>query len=598
MRYNEDTIDRVKEGSDIVNVIGRHLELKRSGSSFKALCPFHQEKTPSFMVNPARQIFHCFGCDTGGDVIRFVMLYEGLPFVESLKKLAIQAGIELPESAAASGPGREKRDSLYTANRIAAEYYSEVLMKADEGEKAREYLKGRGIHSEVSRTFDIGYAPPGWRNMADRLKESQIGTDVGVLVGLLVQGEGRKNPYDRFRDRIVFPIRDLSGRVLGFGGRVFGDEIPKYVNTPETPVYRKGDSLFGLDIAAPHVRKAGEVILVEGYLDVIALHQGGIRNVVGVLGTALTEDQAKRIRRLTDRCTVLFDSDEAGLRAALRSGLVLLTEQFSCRVAPLDAGEDPDSFLRKHGAEALTARISGAPDVVLYALEESRKGLGADTMSARFQVIDAIVPYLAKIKDRAHLGAYLKEVGDVMRIEQHDLRARLASLKGRSRRETDDDEDKTVNLHRRDRLLLHILVREPEAVPRVREAIRAEDMKSSDAAEMVEKIFSGVNLTTLLDTVNDQWKNLLSRWALEDPLEGTEKALDDLLLQHARERLEAKIRQTRDRLTEAVRQGTDQESQELNEEWKRLQAELRLLKAGGGLQPASGGNSSGGESQE
>jgi DNA primase len=471
-------------------------------------------------------------------------------------------------------------------------------MKADEGEKARNYLKKRGIHSEVSRTFDIGYAPPGWRNMADRLKENQIGNDVGVLVGLLVQGEGGKDPYDRFRDRIVFPIRDLSGRILGFGGRVFGDEIPKFVNTPETPVYRKGDSLFGLDIAAPYVRKAGEVVLVEGYLDVIALHQGGIRNVVGVLGTALTEDQAKRIRRLTDRCTVLFDSDEAGRRAALRSGLILLTEQFSCRVAPLDTGEDPDSFLRKHGADALTARISDAPDVVLYALEESRKGLGADTMSARFQVIDAIIPYLAKIKDRAHLGAYLKEVGDIMRIEQHDLRARLASLKGRSRRETDDNEEQPVNLHRRDRLLLHILVREPEAVPRVREAIRAEDMKSPEAAEMVEKIFSGVNLTALLDTVDDRWKNLLSRWALEDPLEGTEKALDDLLLQHAAERLGAMIRQTQDRLAEAVRRGADQESQELNEEWKRLQAELRLLKAGGGLRPASGGNSSGGESQE
>jgi DNA primase len=433
--------------------------------------------------------------------------------------------------------------------------------------------------------------------MADRLKENQIGNDVGVQVGLLVQGEGGKDPYDRFRDRIVFPIRDLSGRILGFGGRVFGDEVPKYVNTPETPVYRKGDSLFGLDIAAPYVRQAGEVVLVEGYLDVIALHQGGIRNVVGVLGTALTEDQAKRIRRLTDRCTVLFDSDEAGRRAALRSGLVLLTEQFSCRVAPLDTGEDPDSFLRKHGVEALTARISGAPDVVLYALEESRKELGADTMSARFQVIDAIVPYLAKIKDRAHLGAYLKEVGDILRIEQHDLRARLASLKGRSRKEP-DEEDQPVNLHRRDRLLLHILVRKPETVPKVREAIRAEDMKSPEAAEMVEKIFSGVNLTALLDTVDDRWKNLLSRWALEDPLEGTEKALDDLLCQHARERLGAMIRLTQNRLAEAVRQGADQESQELNEEWKRLQAELRLLKAGGGLQPASGGNSSGGESQE
>ncbi|MDF1535895.1 MAG: DNA primase [bacterium] len=597
MKYDDDTIERVKEASDIVNVIGGHLALKRSGSSFKALCPFHQEKTPSFMVNPARQVFHCFGCDTGGDVIRFVMLYEGLPFVESLKKLAVQAGIELPESAIGAGTNREKKDPLYTANRIAAEYYSGLLMKEEEGQKARQYLKDRGIHSDVSRTFGIGYAPPGWRNVADLLKENRIGTDTGVSAGLLVQGEEGKGPYDRFRDRVVFSIRDLSGRVLGFGGRVFGDEMPKYVNTPETPVYRKGDSLFGLDVAAPHVREAGEVILVEGYLDVIALHQGGIRNVVGVLGTAFTEDQAKRVRRLTDRCVVLFDSDEAGRRAALRSGMILLTEQFSCRVAPLDSGEDPDSFLRKHGTEALSARIAEAPDVILYALDQSRKELGADTMSGRFQVIDAIVPFLAKIRDRARLGAYLKEVGDALRIEQHDLRARLASLKGRVRDEAVSG-DPPISLHRRDRLLLHILIREPDTVPRVREVLRAENMKSPEAAEMVDKIFSGVNLTTLLDTVNDKWKDLLSRWALEDPLEGTEKALDDLLLQHAREKLEEKIRQTRDRLTEAVRRGANQESRELNEEWKRLQTELRLLKTGGGLQPAPGANSSGGESQE
>jgi DNA primase len=598
MKYDPDTIEQVKEASDIVNVVGRHIALKRSGSSFKGLCPFHQEKTPSFMVNPARQIFHCFGCDTGGDVIRFIMLFEGLPFVESLKKLAVQSGIDLPESSTHTGTGtREKRDPLYTANRVAADYYTDLLMKSEEGEKARQYLKGRGIHAEVSRTFGIGYALPGWKNVADKLKANQLGSDVGVSSGLLVQSEKGKEPYDRFRDRIVFPIRDLSGRVLGFGGRVFGDEIPKYVNTPETPVYRKGDSLFGLDVAASYVREAGEVILVEGYLDVIALHQGGIRNVVGVLGTALTDEQAKRVRRLTDRCAVLFDSDEAGRRAALRSGLVLLNEQFSCRVAPLDSGEDPDSFLRKHGAEALSARIAKAPDVILYAMEESRKDVGVDTMSGRFQVIDTIVPYLAKIKDRARLGAYLTEVGDALRIEQHDLRARLASQKGRSRDET-ENEKKPLELHRKDQLLLHILVREPDTVGRVRELIRAEDMKSPEAAEMVEKIFSGVNLTTLLDTVNDRWNDLLSRWALEDPLEGTEKALDDLLLQHAIDRLEARIRLIRDRLMEAVRQGTNQESQELNEEWKRLQAELRFLKAGGGLQPASGGNTSGGESKE
>jgi len=597
MRYDEDTIARVKEASDIVDVIGRHLELKRSGSTYKALCPFHQEKTPSFTVNPARQIFHCFGCDTGGDVIRFIMLYEGLPFVDSLKKLALQSGIDLPEGRSTSGADRDKKDLLFTANRVAADYFLTVLMKSEEGGRAREYLGQRGIHMDVSKTFGLGYAPKGWRNLAAHLAQKEIPASAAVSAGLLVQGESGKDSYDRFRDRVVFPIRDLSGRVLGFGGRVLGDDLPKYINTPETPVYRKGDSLFGLDLAASFVREAGEVILVEGYLDVISLHQGGLRNVVGVLGTALTEEQARRLRRVAENCVVLFDSDEAGRRAALRSGLTLLTEGFVCRVAPLDPGEDPDSFLHKYGAEELVSRIEAAPDVVMFALEAARGENPSSKIGDRFQVIDAIVPYLAKIEDRARLGAYLKEIGDTLRIEQHDLRARLAGLK---KRKTGAPEEKdTPPPLRKERLLLHILVREPAVVPRVKEVVRAADIKNPELSEIVEKIFSGVTLTTLLDTVDDRWKNELSRWALEDPLEGTEKALDDLLFHYARQRLEEKIRHTSDRLMEAVRRGAAQESQELNEEWKSLQSELRGLTAERDRRAETdGGNTSGGEDGE
>ena len=590
MRYDEDTIARVKEASDIVEVIGRSLELKRSGSAFKALCPFHQEKTPSFVVNPARQIFHCFGCDTGGDVIRFMMLYEGLPFVESLKKLAARAGIDLPEGPSETGPGRDQKDQMFKANGIAVRFYSGLLMKSEDGQKARDYLRQRGIHSDVSKTFELGYAPDGWRNLAQHLKEMGVEESVAISAGLLAKGDSGRDAYDRFRSRVVFPIRDLSGRVLGFGGRVLGEDLPKYINTPETPVYRKGDSLFGLDAAAPYVREAGEVVLVEGYLDVISLHQGGLRNVVGVLGTALTEDQARKLRRLTDKCVLLFDSDEAGLKAALKSGLILLGERIMCRVAPLDAGEDPDSFLRKSGPEALVSRVRQAPDVVMYAVEKAREGQQGDKMADRFQVIDAIVPYLAKIEDRAKLGAYLKEIGDSLRIEQHDLRARLA---GQKKRKKDDlDDTKAPVPLRKDMLLLHILVREPEVVSKVSGSIEPGDIKSPEVAEIVEKIFSGVNLTTLLGTVDDRWKNELARWALEDPLEGTEKALDDLLLHYARQRLEEKIRHTRDRLTDAVRRGASQESQELNEEWKHLQTRLRDLIAGSGPHAADGGGES------
>jgi DNA primase len=249
------------------------------------------------------------------------------------------------------------------------------------------------------------------------------------------------------------------------------------------------------------------------------------------------------------------------------------------------------------GTEEFIARVAQAPDVVMYTLESARQAYPGDKMGDRFQVIDAIVPYLAKIEDRAKLGAYLKEIGDTLRIEQHDLRARLAGLK---RRKKDDIEDKDPPPPlRKDRLLLHILVREPEVLSKVMEVVNPGDIKSPEIAEIVEKFFSGVNLTALLGTVDDRWKNVLSRWALEDPLEGTEKALDDLLLHYARDRLEEKIRHTRDRLTEAVRQGATQESQELNEEWKKLQGELRDLVVGRKLHTIlEGENPSGGEDGE
>jgi DNA primase len=413
----------------------------------------------------------------------------------------------------------------------------------------------------------------------------------------MIEGETGKGPYDRFRDRVVFPIRDLSGRVLGFGGRVLDEELPKYINSPETRIYRKGDSLFGLDVAAPHVRHKSEIALVEGYLDVISLYQGGIRNVIGVLGTALTEDQAKRVRRLSDRCVLVFDGDEAGRRAALRSGIILLGEGIECRFVPLDPGEDPDSQLRKGGRDDLLKRIETSEDIVRYALEDAKKRHPSDRIADRFQVIDAIIPYLVKIKDRAKLGAYLKWIGDELRVEQHDLRARLASLK--SVPEKQDSKGNITSVARSDRLLLHILIRDPETVKKARAAIKPQDIENPEIAELVEKIFSGVNLTVLLGTVDDRWKNNLSRWALEDPLEGTEKALDDLLFHYARKRLEEKIRHIRDRLTEAVRRGTQKETRELNEEWKQLQAELGRLKQADHRQLwIEEDNTSGGEDRE
>ena len=578
MRYSDDIINRVKESNDVVEVIGQHLPLSRAGANFKALCPFHQEKTPSFMVNPARQIFHCFGCDTGGDVIRFVMLQEGLPFTDALRKLADRAGIELPEREAAGGLPRDQRDILYTANRAAAEYYAGRLMKGSEGERARSYLSGRGIHQEVSRAFGIGYAPGGWRSLLTRLSGQGIDAGTAVRAGLAVTPEGGKEPYDRFRDRVVFPIRDLSGRVLGFGGRVLGDELPKYINTPETEIYRKGDSLFAMDQAAAAVREKDEVLLVEGYLDAISLHQAGIRNVVGVLGTAFTPDQARRIRRLSRNCVLLFDSDEAGRKAALRSGLILLEEGFRCRVAPLEAGEDPDSYLRKRGAEALAERVRQAPHLVRYVLQDAGNRYPGEKIESRINILDAITPYLAKIRDRAELGLFLREVADELRVEQHDLRARLASETGKKQVDT-GPRDSGVELNSRERLLVHIMIRDPSTVPRIREALRPEDFTSPGAANLVGRIYDGESLGDLLGSADDRMKDTLTGWAMEDPVEGMGESLESCLRGFHIEKLEKMLRRTKGNWTEAVEKGLATQAQENAREWQRLARQLDELKS-------------------
>jgi len=598
MRWDDNTIQNVKEANDVLEVIGQHLSLKRSGSNFKALCPFHQEKTPSFMVNPGKQIFHCFGCNTGGDVIRFVMLHEGLPFTDAVRKLAGRAGIELPEKSAEAGARRDKKDLLYRANRLASEFYSELLMKDPQGSEAREYLSLRGIHSEVCQTFGMGFAPPGWRSLAAVLEKKDVGIDAAIESGLLVKGDAGKDPYDRFRNRIVFPIKDLSGRILGFGGRVLGEELPKYVNTSETPVYRKGDFLFGMDVAAPYIREEGQVILVEGYLDVIPLHQAGIRNVVGVLGTALTPEQARRIKRLTTKSILIFDSDKAGKKAALRSGMIFLEEGFTCLVVPLEMNEDPDSFLRKKGTEELLKKISDAIPIINFAMKEVKKDYPGDNVESRVQVLDAITPYLAKIRDRAKLGVYLREVADDLRIEQHDLRAKLTSVSERKPGPS-SQEDPGVPIQRWEELLVHIMIRDPSTVSRVREVVNAEDFTNPAMSGVVEKIYSGVTLGALMDTVNDNLKDILSGWALDDPVEGKEKALEDCLRRVAIRKLDNMIQETTERLENAAEREDDKEYRELTEEWKRLQDKRRIKRVG--EEPDSNTTTekpSGGESRE
>ncbi len=418
MRFPPETIERVREATDIVAVVSEHVQLKRAGRTWKALCPFHQEKTPSFTVNPDRQIFKCFGCGEGGDVFRFLMEFEKLSFPEAVELLAGRAGIPLPK-AAWSGPEEE---SVYPALEFAATLYRREL-KGRTGGPARAYLERRGLGEDVQERFGLGWAPPGWSNLLDAAG-SKFSAALLQRAGLVLQND-RGGHYDRFRGRVIIPIRSALGRTIGFGARTLGDEEPKYLNSPETEVFVKGKVLYGLGEAKEALRGAEEALVVEGYMDALTLAQAGVGNVVASCGTAFTEDQARILRRYVERAVLLFDGDAAGIRAAWKSAAVFLGAGLMVRVLALPDAHDPDSFVRERGVEALRAGLAEAPGVVRFARETL-----LDRVEKREDLIKAFAYLGSRIEDPIRRRVLLQEAAESFRFDEATLVREAGRLRG------------------------------------------------------------------------------------------------------------------------------------------------------------------------
>ena len=355
-RFGQDKIEEVRTRADIVEIIGAQVRLRRAGRNFVGLCPFHNEKTPSFSVNAERGFFHCFGCGAGGTVFDFVMRVEGLTFLETLQSLARRYGITLPEPTGGSqGAPAGERDSLALANQTAAEFFEHVLWKTEEGAGAREYLRTRGISDETARAFMLGFAPARPANLTAVMAKRGM-TEAAVKVGLVKRYDGRA-PYDMFRARLMFPIRDAQGRVNGFSGRVLDASLPKYINSPESPIYSKARALYGINEARQTIAKDDRAIMVEGNIDVIALWQAGFKETVAPLGTALTVDQLRLLARYTQNIFACFDGDEAGRKASLRALEIFLGAGLLGRGIFLPTGFDPDTLVRDRGAQAFSELI-------------------------------------------------------------------------------------------------------------------------------------------------------------------------------------------------------------------------------------------------
>ena len=407
------TIEEIKSRCNIIDVVSSLVNLKRSGSNYKGLCPFHNEKTPSFVVSEAKQIFSCFGCGATGDVIEFVMKYYNISFPEAVERLALQYGIDLPSS-----DQRKDKEGYYEINRQAARFFYDALTKKQN--PTFSYMKSRGIEPKVLQAFGIGYADAEWRSLADFFSEKKVKNDILLELGLISQKNGKV--FDKFRDRVMFPIINTRGKVIGFGGRILQEGEPKYLNSQESNIFQKKYNLFGLNLTRGDIQKEGYAILVEGYMDVIGLYQHGVRNVAASLGTALTEQQAKLLKRYTDKVIICYDSDEAGVNAALRGIDILREAHLDVRVLHVSDGKDPDEYIKKHGKDEFLSLIQqqSLPDVdYKIALLKKKFRLSDTAESVKFlQNAASILRRLTPVE----ADLYIRKIASENRISEGALR--------------------------------------------------------------------------------------------------------------------------------------------------------------------------------
>ncbi len=424
-RYSDDLVNQVRDSNDILSVVSEFVQLKKVGGRYVGLCPFHAERTPSFTVSPDKQLFYCFGCHVGGNVFTFIMKLEGLTFPEAVRRLGERAGIDVSENPETplEREARERRERAYRLNELAMKYYIKVLQKSAAAAPAREYLARRGVGQKAQDLFGIGYAPPGWSALVNAMSRGGAPPHLLVEAGLAAvhtRGSDRRY-YDRFRNRVIFPIVNVYGRVVGFGGRALDDSTPKYLNSPESPVFNKRTNVYGLNLAAEYIRSSRTAVLVEGYMDVVAAHQAGVCNVVATLGTALTREQARLISRYAQQVVMCYDADSAGSAATERGVDTISGIGADVRVAMMPEGHDPDSLVRHSGGEALENAIRQAVPYARYRVEQILQATDMSSLDSRLLAAQAVVAVVAGIAGEVERSEYVRELAGRLGVDPSAL---------------------------------------------------------------------------------------------------------------------------------------------------------------------------------
>lgn len=573
-------IREIRERANILEVIGDFVSLKKSGKNYLGLCPFHAERTPSFTVNEEKGIFHCFGCGIGGNVFSFLMRINNQSFPEAVKTLAQRYGILLPskELTAAERAQKNLREKLLEINELAAKFYHQILTSEKEGEEGRRYLAKRGISLEIIHSYMLGFAPPAWDALARFLREKDIPLNLAQTLGLIIpraeEEKGELSYYDRFRSRIIFPIFAVGGQVSGFGGRIIGEfssredqNIPKYINSPESPVYRKGLLLYGLNVALKAIREQGRVLIVEGYMDLLALSQEGFKNVVASLGTALTSAQVNLLSRFTKEALLIFDADEGGQKATQRSLELFLQEGIAAKVASLPSGYDPDSFIRQEKRKGFEQIIDKALPLMDYLLNEYRRRYDLTTIEGKVRVLRELRPFWQRLPDPLEQNLYIERIANKLGLKESQTRSYLqAGVKAKA-----EKEETFLGLKgpAHERVLLQIMLLKNKVIPFIEE-IRAEDVFEDPRFQKLAQEMIGFwksqkkwDLHDFLNRLEDEdLRALISELLLtEESLTDPERILQDCLRRSRLNRLQKEIKRVdeeiRGRLQEKKMEGSD-----------------------------------------
>jgi DNA primase len=587
--FSEDKVSEIRDRASILEVVSDYITLKKAGKNHRGLCPFHSEKTPSFMVNEEKQIFHCFGCNAGGDVFTFLMKVANFSFPQAVEELAKRYGVSLPTRELSPAKKKEvaKWEILFQINQVAAEYFHDLLCRRREGEEGRRYLAQRGLNEKIIKEHQLGYALDRWDGLVQHLREKKVPLELARELGLIFPKK-REGWYDAFRGRIVFPIFDLHQRVAGFGGRLIREGDPKYLNSPESSIYHKGEILYGLLVAKGYIPEKECAMIVEGYFDLLTLHQFGLKHSVATLGTALTAQHVRILKRYTRNLVTVFDSDQAGIQASLRALPLFLAEEVEGKVVLLPEDEDPDGFLRKGNVEDFEKRVTQAVPLIDFFFERLMKTHEVKSIDGKVKAAEEGMALIDKIPNVIRKNLYAKTLAERLELPESLLTQRLQfSPADRIKAERDLKKGSIErNFPKAEEMMVRLMIHYPELIPAITKGGILKEFESpvlQRMAEALEGLYQKrgrLDLTEALECFEEDLKERLSQFAFQESdlrAGDREKILKDCMQKIRKKRLRKDESNILKRIKEAEKQPKGQGLKDLLTEWQEMSRRGRAL---------------------